>query len=174
MKNYLLITIACFTAYLIIRYFYFLPKLVFGEQAPAFSEKSIHDTVITLDKYKGKYLVLDFWGSWCGPCRRENKILPFLYSRYREAQFKNAHGLDILNVALENNVEAAINAIEADLLVWPDHIIQTDMMNSSLAKLYGIKQIPYKFLIGPDSKIILSNPDIKELDDYLAHNLKKN
>ncbi|NOT35846.1 MAG: TlpA family protein disulfide reductase [Saprospiraceae bacterium] len=174
MKNYLLISLALITAYIIIRYFYFAPKLVFGEPAPSFEEKSIHDSIINLDKYKGRYLLIDFWGSWCNPCRRENIVLPLFYSRYKDAKFKNADGLSILNIALENKHEAGLNAIQSDKLDWPDHIIQIEMMNSSLPKLFGIKQIPFKYLIGPDSKILLSNPDFKELDDFLAHNLSKN
>lgn len=174
MKNIVLSALLVLTLFWIVRYFYFLPRLVYGEPAPVFNEKGIDDSYISLDQYKGKYLLIDFWGSWCGPCRKENKILPFLYTRYKDAEFKTASGFRILNVGLEDNKESGLNAIRTDQLNWKDQIIQTEMLKSKMAKLYEIKQIPFKYLIGPDSKIVLTNPDLKELDDFLAHNLKKN
>ena len=170
-KNFLYV-LAIFAAFLLVRYFYFMPKLVFGASAPPFSEIGIDQNEVTLDHFKGSYVLLDFWGSWCAPCRQENKILTMLHERYDTAQFKSANGLKIISIALESDTQQAISAIKKDGLNWKSQIIQTNMLESSLASLYGIKQIPFKFLIGPDLKIILSDPDMKELDDYLAHNLK--
>lgn len=159
---------------LLIRYFYFRPILGFGEACPSFNAESINGNQINLEKFKGKYLILDFWGSWCGPCRRDNQIMVLFYEKYREQKFKTANGLSILSVALEKDKQDALDAIEQDGLIWPDHIVQTLKMMSSMALTFGVKEIPQKFLISPDGKILLTNPDFKELDDYLAHQVAKN
>lgn len=163
-----LIGLALIATFLIVRYFYFKPMLVFGEDAPAFTTMDINGQNINLSDYKGYYLLLDFWGSWCAPCRRENPILAMMYDKYKDRKFKSASGIKFLSVALEQDRESALKAIEKDGLAWPGHIVETQMLNSPMANIFGIKQVPTKFLIGPSGKIILSDPDIKELDDYLA------
>jgi thiol-disulfide isomerase/thioredoxin len=148
--------------------------LVLGQKAPHFSEKDIKGEMIELNQFKGKYLLVDFWGSWCAPCRKENPILVMMYEKYNSKTFKNATGIEFLSVALESNALAAIEAIKKDGLVWPYHIIDENQMNSQLAKLYQVKYIPTKYLIGPEQNIMLANPSIAELDDFLAYQLKKN
>jgi|JI10StandDraft_1071094.scaffolds.fasta_scaffold06094_11 thiol-disulfide isomerase/thioredoxin len=163
-----LIGLALVATFLIVRYFYFKPMLVFGEDAPSFTTADINGQNISLSDYRGYYLLLDFWGSWCAPCRRENPILAMMYDKYKDRKFKSASGIKFLSVALEQDRESALKAIEKDGLVWPGHIVETQMLKSPMASIFGIKQVPTKFLIGPGGKIILSDPDIKELDDYLA------
>lgn len=174
MKKSILSALGLILLLVIIRYFYFAPNLVFGEQAPDFKEKDILNHEISLSQFRGSYVLLDFWGSWCVPCRKENKIMVLLYNSYKTAHFKKATGIQFLSVAIESNPSFAEEAIIQDGLVWSNHIIQSEMLKSPIPMLYNIKQIPFKFLIGPDGKIILTNPDIKELDDYLAHNILKN
>ncbi|MEP7195008.1 MAG: TlpA disulfide reductase family protein [Saprospiraceae bacterium] len=174
MRKYIILFLGVLCTFLIVRYFYFNRTLVFGDQAPEINELDFRGNEISLANFKDNYLLLNFWGSWCMPCRKENKIIAMLYDRYKNVKFKQAQGIKFLSVALENKVEPAEIAIKSDALIWPDHIILTNMLESPLAKKYGIKQVPAILLIGPDSRIILSNPDVKELDDYLAHNLLKN
>ncbi|MFZ1515460.1 MAG: TlpA disulfide reductase family protein [Saprospiraceae bacterium] len=166
-KNFL-IGLAMVTTFVLVRYFYFKPMLVFGEDSPTFTAQDVNGKNISLKDYQGYYLLIDFWGSWCAPCRRENPILAMMYDKYKDRNFKSASGIKFLSIALEKDRESALNAIAKDGLVWPDHIIETQMLKSPMAILFGIKQVPTKFLIGPNGKIILSDPDIKELDDYLA------
>lgn len=148
--------------------------LGYGEIAPDFKSQLNNGREISLQDYRGKYVLLDFWGSWCGPCRKENPILVMFHNRYRDSKFKHGDGLTIVSVALEKNKESALAAIEKDGLIWSDHIIETQLMNSPMAQLYGVRQIPSKFLISSDGKILLTNPDVKELDDFLAKDLFKN
>ncbi|MBK9994153.1 MAG: TlpA family protein disulfide reductase [Saprospiraceae bacterium] len=167
------IAFGLFLAFMV-RYFYFKPMMGFGETAPDFKIDDIHGSPIELSNFSGKYLLLDFWGSWCAPCRAENPIMVMLYDRYKSSQFKTASGIDFMSVALERNKEQALQAIQNDGLNWPKQVIQEERMSSSMALLYGVKEIPSKFLISPNGKILLVNPDFKELDDYLAKELLKN
>ena len=157
-----------------IRYFYFRPILGYGEACPEFKCQNIQGKELSLSSFKGKYVVLDFWGGWCDPCRAENPILRMFYEQYKDAKFNSAEGIDFLSVALERNRDQAIAAIEKDGLIWPNQVIQEDRMNSDMAVKFGVKEIPSKFLISPEGKILLVNPDFKELDDYLAKNRLKN
>ncbi|MCC6754674.1 MAG: TlpA family protein disulfide reductase [Saprospiraceae bacterium] len=160
-------------AYLV-HYFYFKPMLVLGQPAPAFSTTDIHQEPLGLDDFRGKYLLIDFWGSWCGPCRRENPILVMMYEKYRDVKFKQAEGIAFLSIALENDVEQGLRAIADDRLIWPHHVIETDQLQSPMAQLFGIRSIPSKYLIGPDGRIALSDPNIAELDAFLAYQKLKN
>jgi thiol-disulfide isomerase/thioredoxin len=125
-----LIGLALVATFLIVRYFYFKPMLVFGEDAPSFTTADINGQNISLSDYRGYYLLLDFWGSWCAPCRRENPILAMMYDKYKDRKFKSASGIKFLSVALEQDRESALKAIEKDGLVWPGHIVETQMLKS--------------------------------------------
>ena len=174
MKNALYLALALALLVFLVRYFYFKPMLVFGQPAPDFTAPGMQGDSIRLQDHRDYYVLLDFWGSWCGPCRAENPILSMLHQRYENQVFQSAKGIRFISVALDRDPEAARAAIEKDQLRWPMQILQQEMMDGPVAKLYGIKSIPTKYLIGPDGRIILANPDIKELDDYLAKDAVKN
>ena len=158
----------------LIYYFFFNKMLVLGQPAPPFEIENLRKNKINLDSFKGQYVLIDFWGSWCAPCRQENKVLTMMYAHYKDQKFKNAQGIQFLSIAFDQDPEAALHAIEKDGLVWPHHVIEQTMFESELAKLYRIKSIPMKYLIGPDRIIMLADPSIRELDDFLAFQIQKN
>lgn len=155
-------------------YFFFKTMLVLGQAAPHFEAVSVQGDSLNLDQFKGSYLLIDFWGSWCGPCRKENPILNMMYAKYHNASFKQADKIEFLSVALEKDAESGLKAIKQDNLLWPHQVIENELFESEFARMYGVKSIPKKFLIGPDQLIVLSDPSIADLDAFLAYQIKKN
>lgn len=143
------------------RYWYLSPKFNAGENIPSFSAPLADGTAFELSSLQGKHILLQFWGSWCGPCRREN---PELVSLYRDL---HKSGLEIVSVGLENNAGSWQKAIASDGLNWPYHILQQGSFDSELAKFYGVRQIPTLYLLGKNLEVVLSNPSPTEVRKYI-------
>jgi thiol-disulfide isomerase/thioredoxin len=154
------------------RYFYFKPRLIQGEAAPDFSAQTLNGETLRLSDWRGHYVLLDFWGSWCGPCRAENPGLVQLHQKYGAAAFQDAAGFRILSIGVEDNEARWRRAIAQDGLDWPGHIFDQAtslrFFDSEIAALFGVKQVPAKFLLNPKGAIIAVNPSIKELDKLLG------
>lgn len=146
---------------------YQMPKYDSGEQATDFSAVLADGSSFQLSSLRGNYILLDFWGSWCGPCRSENPMLVALYEETRGKAYTGASGFQIVSVAIETNRDRWQRAVEQDGLRWKFHIAEFDRFSSPLAKLYGVREIPTKYLIGPDGNILLVNPQIEEIRQYL-------
>lgn len=104
---------------------------------------------------QGRYVLVDFWASWCGPCRIANPRLVKMYKQYKDKKFKDApNGFTIFSISLDRKQEAWIKAIKADKLEWPYHTSDLKSWNSEAISVYGIEFIPQAVLIGPDGKIL--------------------
>ncbi len=133
-----------------------------GKPVIEFSMASPDGTKRSVTEFKGKYLLLDFWASWCGPCREENPNLVETYSRYQ------AKGFEILGVSLDAlaQKEAWLKAIGQDKLTWPQ-VSDLKGWDNEAAKLYGVRSIPANFLIDPSGKIIARDLRGEELNAKL-------
>ena len=149
------------------RYIYKMPKFDDGELAPSIESVLMDGEAFKLSDLKGQYVLIDFWGSWCGPCRRENPGLVKLHQDFNGKSFKDAKGFEILNIGIETKEARWKQAIKKDGLNWKYHILQAESFKSPIAKAYGIVEIPTKYFIGPDGNILLVNPAISEISDYL-------
>ncbi|ALL04201.1 alkyl hydroperoxide reductase [Pedobacter sp. PACM 27299] len=132
-----------------------------GKKAPDFEGNTPEGKTIKLSDHFGKYLLLDFWASWCGPCRRENPNLVKAYQKYHEK------GFDIFAVSLDKSKEAWLKGIKDDNLSWT-HVSDLAFWNSAPAKLYGVRAIPANVLIDPNGVIIARNLTGEDLENKLA------
>jgi thiol-disulfide isomerase/thioredoxin len=140
-------------------------KLAVGSPAPDFTVKDPSGKDISLASLKGKVLLVDFWASWCGPCRKENPNVVMAYSKYK------AKGLEILGVSLDDDKGKWLDAIKKDGLGWL-HGSELKGWQSSFVTLYGFTGIPFNVLLDKDGKILgknLRGPQLeKALEDAFA------
>ncbi len=161
---------ACYVGYK----FYLNSNVSQGKKVAEISGILPDNTAFKLSDLEGNYVLVDFWGSWCPPCRKDNPKLVAMYDKYAGKTFKGDSSFEIVNVAIEKNEKRVLAAIEKDGLRWPYHIIETSklVLSSPLALSYGVTDLPTKFLIDPEGILIGRNMSFKEIDAYLAERLK--
>ena len=153
---------------------YFLkPRLVQGQKALEIVDVLPDGKLFSLSEQKGKYVLLDFWGSWCGPCLDSHPALVQLYERFQGQNFKDASGFEIVSFAVEKNDQNWRHIVLEHHLKWPYHLVSLDMFNSPVIKDYNVKQIPTKFLINPDGLIIAVDPSMSQIINMLQSRLNQ-
>ncbi len=143
-------------------YQYRQPRFIAGEKAPSFEATLLDGTPAKLADLRGKYVLLQFWGSWCGPCRAENPYLAELYRQYQ------ARGFEIFSVAIERNTGNWQRAIAADGINWKYHTAEFEQFTGPVARLFNIHSIPTTFLINPEGVIMGVNLAPEQLEKMLA------
>ena len=118
-----------------------------GASAPVFTQKDVNGKPISLADLKGKTVLVEFWASWCGPCRAENPNLVKLYNQYKDK------GFEILAVSLDSDKAAWEKAIKADGLPWL-HVSDLKGWNNAVGRLYGVRAVPASVLVDKDGKVI--------------------
>ena len=152
---------------------YQLPKFSDGEIAPGFQAELINGDPFTLSDLNGSYVLLDFWGSWCGPCRKENPDLVKLHDTFNGKSFNDAKGFEVVSVAIETNEKRWKKAIASDQLDWPHHIVQLDRFKGVIAQEYGVREIPTKYLLDTKGEILMVNPSFTKLTEFFQERLAK-
>jgi peroxiredoxin len=136
-----------------------------GSVAPDFTQNDPNGKPVKLSSLRGKYVLIDFWASWCGPCRKENPNVVRAYQKYKNKNF------EILGVSLDNDKAAWLGAIEKDLLTWPQ-VSDLRGWKNAVAQLYSVESIPQNFLLDPKGVIIQKNLRGKQLEEILEKALK--
>ena len=159
-------------AYLGYKYVYQAPKYSDGETLPGFSANLLNDESFELEQLRGNYVLVDFWGSWCAPCRADNPNIVKLYDEFNGKTFTDAEGFEVVSIAIETNKERAVRAIKQDGLRWKYHIVLLDRFKSKIAKAFGVREIPTKYLISPSGEILSVNSSYENLRKRLNDKLK--
>lgn len=139
------------------------PKI--GSQAPEISLPNENGEVVKLSSLKGKVVLLDFWASWCGPCRQSNKHTRSVYNKF------NAKGFEVFSVSIDGNQKEWTRAVQQDNMSWPQ-VIDTHAENGNqLTKTWNLQYIPATFLIDKEGRIVASGLEQDELEKLLKQML---
>lgn len=157
-------------ALLVFVFFIRNPESKSGNMAPDFDATLIDGSDFSLSDLRGNYVLLDFWGSWCPPCRKDNPNLVALHNTFHGKKFKDADGFEIVTIALEKDDQRWKKAAEKDGFVWKHQIVRTArlVLTDPLAIKYNVSDVPSKFLIGPEGDILGVNMKRQEIETFLS------
>ena len=127
-----------------------MKSFVVGGQAPDFTQSTPEGGEMSLSDLRGKIVLVDFWASWCGPCRRENPNVVRMYNKYKDK------GFDILGVSLDKTHDRWLQAIEQDGLTW-HHVSDLKGWSNEVAQSYGVRSIPHTILVDQEGRILARN-----------------
>lgn len=146
--------------------------LKIGDKAPELVYNNPKGEKLKLSQVKNKIVLIDFWASWCAPCRRENPNIVSAYKKHKDTRFKEGNGFEIFSVSLDKSAESWIKAINQDELFWKYHVSDLGGWNSEGAKIYNIRSIPSNVLINSKGIIIAKNLKGPALHRFLENQKK--
>ena len=145
-----------------------------GQKAADLEYLSPDGNLLALTELEGHVVLLDFWASWCGPCRRKNPSIVALYEEYKDQKFiKGTEGFEVYSVSLDKDQARWVGAIEKDNLSWDYHVSDLKGWSSEGARKYGVRSIPTTFLIDEEGYIIYVNPSQSIIELELNKRVKK-
>lgn len=159
------------TTALIVMLALLLPNKANGQNSrhclPEISLSNPQGETIKLSSLRGKVVLVDFWASWCGPCRAENPNVARCYAKYKSKRSKKGDGFEVFSISLDVNKDRWQKAIKSDRMTWAWQGCDFRGWESPVAKRLGIKQIPSNFLIDKDGVVMASNLTGENLCEFL-------
>jgi thiol-disulfide isomerase/thioredoxin len=144
-----------------------------GNILPDVTLNDINDQALNIETLRGNIVFVDFWASWCAPCRRENPVIVETYQYFANKDFKDAEGFKIFSISLDKNKEDWQKAIADDKLSWDHHVSDLQGWRSQAAKKYKVRAIPMNYLIDQNGVIIAKNLRGEQLKETLENLLAK-
>ena len=137
-----------------------------GNTIPSFSLRNSINEDVSIEYFRGQYVLIDFWASWCGPCRSENPNVVKAYNKYKQK------GFTVLGISLDTDKDAWLKAISDDKLNWT-HISDLQGWKNETAQKFGVRSIPFSILIDPEGIILAKNLRAQDLHEELEKQLNK-
>ena len=172
LKKYGLVVAILFAILVVVgKYFYAIPNAANGDIAPNFAGIQPDSTPFELNSLRKHYVLLDFWGSWCGPCVEEMPEVRVLFTQFHGQKFRDAADFDVVSFGIERDRSRWLSAIERLQLGAWFHVSDFQYLSSPTAKAYGVRVVPTKFLLNTEGGIVAVNPTIAEVRKFLTEKL---
>ncbi len=145
-----------FTFFIIVNTFILNAQIKVGDKLPAITLKSISNSDVNLTSFQGKYILIDFWASWCGPCRLGNKKLVKLHNEV------SSDKMEIIGISIDTDTNKWLKAVEKDKIKFTQ-LIDSKGFDAETAIQFGVEELPSKFLFNAESILIAKNPTEEEI-----------
>jgi thiol-disulfide isomerase/thioredoxin len=172
-SNIFIVLLLALAAYAVGRYLYKKPDVINGEAAPNIIGTQLDGAPFDLSTLRGKYVLLDFWGSWCGPCIDEMPAIKALNDKYLGKKSSDGASFEIVSVGIEKDRGRWLSAIQQLGIGSWRHVCDFQYLDSPIAKAYGVRVIPTKFLLNTEGVIVGVNQPIADIEKVLDSKILK-